>query len=226
MPLHLQPQPLRSDDYPDGLPNLSEKEQARVDSANASYKATADILLLLIGWNFSVSIENPAKSLFWKTSWIQKLLQRFHDGHDTFLDHCMHGGARDKASRFWSYNPRRPSENMLESLALKCDGSHTHTNLGSHLLWMVWSHFPQRKKRHIQPRCASGWHQSSYTGQGLETLRDPKIWWSKQQQILTQANDSCSPANPGPRPSCSRCRSLVILWQWPSPSIAMICIQS
>ena len=126
MPLHLQPQPLRSDDYPDGLPNLSEKEQARVDSANASYKATADILSLLIGWNVSVSIENPAKSLFWKTSWIQKLLQRFHDGHDTFLDHCLHGGARDKASRFWSYNPWRPSENMLESLALKCDGSHTH----------------------------------------------------------------------------------------------------
>ena len=124
MPLHLQPQPLRSDDYPDGLPNLSEKEQARVDSANASYKATAELLSLLLGWNISVSIENPANSLFWKTSWIQKLLQRFHDGHDTFLDHCMHGGARDKASRFWSYNPWRPSENMLESLALKCDGSH------------------------------------------------------------------------------------------------------
>ena len=126
MPLHLQPQPLRSDDYPDGLPNLSEKEQARVDSTNASYKATAELLSLLLGWNISVSIENPANSLFWKTSWIQKLLQRFHDGHDTFLDHCMHGGARDKASRFWSYNPWRPSENMLELLALKCDGSHTH----------------------------------------------------------------------------------------------------
>ena len=38
MPLHLQPQPLFSDDYPDGLPNLSEKEQARVDSANAYTK--------------------------------------------------------------------------------------------------------------------------------------------------------------------------------------------
>ena len=28
MPLHLQPQPPRSDDHPGGVPSLSEKEQA------------------------------------------------------------------------------------------------------------------------------------------------------------------------------------------------------
>lgn len=72
IPLHMQPQPLRSDDYPEGLPMLGEKEQRRVDSANASYKATADLLLLLVGWGVSVFIENLANSLFWKTSWIQK----------------------------------------------------------------------------------------------------------------------------------------------------------
>jgi hypothetical protein len=38
----------------------------------------------------------------------------------------MHGGARDKASKFWSYNPLRPAENMLESLGIRCDGNHTH----------------------------------------------------------------------------------------------------
>ena len=126
MPSHLQPQPLRSDDHPDGLPSLSEKDKARVDSANASYKATAELLAMLIQWNVSVSIENPSNSLFWKTSWIQKLLEMVPNGHDTFLDHCMHGGSRDKASRFWSYNPMRPNENMLQTLALKCDGSHIH----------------------------------------------------------------------------------------------------
>ena len=126
IPLHMQPQPLRSDDYPDGLPMLGEKEQRRVDSANASYKATADLLLLLVGWGVSVFIENLANSLFWKTSWIQKFLKQLPKGHDTILDHCMHGGARDKASRFWSYNPLRPEENMLASLALHCDGGHAH----------------------------------------------------------------------------------------------------
>ena len=126
VPFHLQPQPLRSDDFPDGLPGLSDKDQQRVDSANASYKAMAKLLQLLIGWNVSVSIENPANSLFWKTSWIEKLLQLFPRGHTTILDHCMHGGARDKASKFWAYNPLRPAENMLESLGIRCDGNHTH----------------------------------------------------------------------------------------------------
>ena len=126
VPFHLQPQPLRSDDFPDGLPGLSDKDQQRVDSANASYKAMAELLQLLIGWNVSVSIENPANSLFWKTSWIEKLLKLFPRGHTTILDHCMHGGARDKASKFWAYNPLRPAENMLESLGIRCDGNHTH----------------------------------------------------------------------------------------------------
>lgn len=66
--MHLQPQPLRSDDYPDGLPNLSDKDEVSVDSANASYKATADLLLPLIGLNISVSIEKSEKALFWKIS--------------------------------------------------------------------------------------------------------------------------------------------------------------
>jgi hypothetical protein len=122
----MQPQPLRSDDFPDGLQTLSERDQARVDSANASYKAMAELLEMLIGWDISVSIENPANSLFWKTSWIERLLKLFPKGHNTILDHCMHGGSRDKTSKFWSYNPLRPDENMLESLALRCDGNHSH----------------------------------------------------------------------------------------------------
>ena len=126
VPLHLQPRPLRSDELPDGLQDLTEREQSRVDSANASYEATVELILLLVGWGVSVSIENPANSLFWKTSWIAKLLQLLPGGHDTILDHCMHGGARDKTTRFWSYNPLRPEENMLSSLALRCDGNHTH----------------------------------------------------------------------------------------------------
>ena len=76
IPLHKQPQPLRSDDHPDGLPNLSDAERNRLDSANRSYEATASLLLRLIGWGVSVSIENPLNSLFWKTSWIENLLQQ------------------------------------------------------------------------------------------------------------------------------------------------------
>ena len=80
-------------------------------------------LAMLIGWSVSVSIEIPLNSLFWKTSWIEKLLRQVQGAHNTTLDHCMHGGARDKASRF---SRSTPNENMFASLALRCDGSHTH----------------------------------------------------------------------------------------------------
>ena len=38
-----EPPPLRSAEHPLGLPNLSPKHQARVDSANALYKLAVDI---------------------------------------------------------------------------------------------------------------------------------------------------------------------------------------
>ena len=38
----------------------------------------------------------------------------------------MHGGTRDKATKFWSFNPRVPSDNLFDPLGLLCDGNHTH----------------------------------------------------------------------------------------------------
>ena len=38
----------------------------------------------------------------------------------------MHGGTRDKKSKFWSYSPRKPDTNILESLGILCDGQHQH----------------------------------------------------------------------------------------------------
>eukprot|EP00435_Cladocopium_sp_Y103_P059935 s673_g21.t1 len=119
------PRPLRSESYPDGLQTLTERERLRVEEANASYAAMVQLILLLVSLNVAVSIENPLNSLFWLTSFVVKLLQQVR-GHFTVLQHCMHGGQRDKKSKFWSFNPRAPNENFLESLGLLCDGSHAH----------------------------------------------------------------------------------------------------
>ena len=125
VPLDQQPQPLRSQAYPDGLPGLSSTDQARVNKANAAYEATAKLIDVFIELGISVSIENPANSLFWETSWIKNMLNK-HSGHHTSFHHCMHGGTRDKLSTFWSLNPRLPNNNLLESLKLLCDKSHSH----------------------------------------------------------------------------------------------------
>ena len=44
----------------------------------------------------------------------------------TEKNNCMHGGTRDKKSKFWSYNPRQPHVNFLAWLGLMCDQSHQH----------------------------------------------------------------------------------------------------
>eukprot|EP00435_Cladocopium_sp_Y103_P019375 s340_g4.t1 len=119
------PRPLRGESYPDGLPNLSDQEQQRINEANASYSAMAQLIILLVNLGVAVSVENPLNSLFWLTSFIVKLMQQIQ-GHSTVLQHCMHGGKRDKKSKFWSFNPRNPDHNLLQSMGLLCDGSHTH----------------------------------------------------------------------------------------------------
>lgn len=55
------PKPLRSTEKPDGLDGLAEKDQARVDSANASYEVMVDLVLFLIGLGISVSINECGK---------------------------------------------------------------------------------------------------------------------------------------------------------------------
>ena len=194
VPMHMQPQPLRSDDFPDGLQSLSEKDQSRVDSANASYKAMADLLELLIGWDVSVSIENPANSLFWKTSWIERQLKFFPKGHNTLLDHCMHGGSREEVSKLWSYNPLRSNENMLESLALRCDGNHLHKS------WKPIVHngvvtYPTKEEPHILRLCAKDWHQIFFIGQNSETLKVRLTCLNKQSFMQTLANANFSQTN-------------------------------
>ena len=119
------PRPLRSESYPDGLQGLSEREEERVREANMSYEAMVELLLILIGFGIAVSVENPLNSLFWMTSFMVRLFNRY-PGHFTILQHCMHGGTRDKKSKFWSHNPRKPDENFLASLGLLCDQSHQH----------------------------------------------------------------------------------------------------
>ena len=86
-----QPQPLRSNEHPDGLPHLLEADQKRVCAANDSYSAMVKLILFLITFGIGVSIENPRNSILWLCSTMTKLFDQFW-GHDTFFDHCMQGG--------------------------------------------------------------------------------------------------------------------------------------
>ena len=120
------PQPLRSEAYLDGLPNLPPNQQERVDKANKCYAATAILVRHLIALGVSVSIENPKNSFFWLCTPIKGLLEDFGHLHFSYFDHCMHGGKRDKRTAWWSWNSRRPSNDLFSSLQLDCNKSHAH----------------------------------------------------------------------------------------------------
>ena len=74
------PQPLRSEDFPMGMPHIAGLDLYKVEQANLLYEATKRIAMLAISLNIRVSIENPTNSLFWKTDPIVELLQ-FHSGY-------------------------------------------------------------------------------------------------------------------------------------------------
>ena len=62
------PPPLRSDDFPDRLPNLSGLHQLRVTAANELYGFLASCVLATAKHNIIHVVENPRSSLFWRTS--------------------------------------------------------------------------------------------------------------------------------------------------------------
>eukprot|EP00435_Cladocopium_sp_Y103_P016771 s176_g4.t1 len=121
------PPVLRTDQFPDGLPNLRPDLQARVSSANALYNVTQQLCRLCISVGVFFSIENPEKSFFWQTHHMRLFLQdaeyfeaRFH--------HCLFGSSRRKFTLLVHNVP------TLKELECRCDNTHPHE---------PWGHTPQ-----------------------------------------------------------------------------------
>ena len=122
------PPPLRSDAHPNGLPHLSQRDRERVEEANASYRAMVNLASFVVTLGISFSIENPKNSLFWKCACVVQFLGSLPNFHVCEFQHCMHGGRRNKFTHWLSFNPRRPSVDMFQSLHLLCDNSHEHAS--------------------------------------------------------------------------------------------------
>ena len=120
------PKPLRSADYPLGLPSLTGLNKAKVQSANILYLLALEILVFLRGRDVVISIENPANSYLWPalvalaiqlSLEAAKLLNKlarvsFHA--------CCHGSTRRKNTAWLS------SPGVYSALNAVCDYSHDH----------------------------------------------------------------------------------------------------
>ena len=122
----VDPKPLRSYIFPDGLAGLSEDNEKRVHSANALYELTAKAILVLSQRGVAWSVENPQNSLLWKTSWFAQTEKVLGESkQEVVFQMCMHGGARPKKTKLWFGNIT-----SLSTLGLVCDGKHQHMPWG------------------------------------------------------------------------------------------------
>jgi len=123
-----EPQPLRSEQHPLGIPELPETlpaQVSRVAKANKLYMLCSEICQYLCHRCVPWTLENPWRSLFW---WIQPVVEltALDKVEDIIFAHCMHGGERDKYTRLRSY----PAP-AFRPLAATCDNKHTHKHWGA-----------------------------------------------------------------------------------------------
>ena len=114
------PPPLRSKEFPDGLPNLSEQNCCIVFLGNLFNERTCEACVAIVTLGGDFSIENPLGSLLWETPSMKQLLwcarACFVD-----LDQCAFGAPSQKPTRLLLSNQR-----MQKALCRSCPGGHVH----------------------------------------------------------------------------------------------------
>ena len=117
------PKPLRSNECPEGRPDLSETDKRRVGIANNLFQYACFLFLLASQMGILATMENPRNSYFWITCWVLQLMLQV-EVYVADFQVCMLGGSRDKWTRIIANFP------AVQSLNIKCDHSHTHLPWG------------------------------------------------------------------------------------------------
>ncbi len=117
------PPPLRSDDFPMGLPGLNPDERCRVQKANELYLHACLLFEACHARGILVTMENPSYSIFWLTDPFVALLNQVELSFTNF-QMCMLGGARPKWTRLAA------NFHGISEMDLPCDNSHKHLPWG------------------------------------------------------------------------------------------------
>ena len=118
-----QPQPLRNDAYPEGLPWLTGDDAERVRLANKVYEVCCRLILFCHCNNIRWSLEQPERSIFWLTKFWRMVLQHLTPIYVVFSA-CMYGGSRPKRTAIAT------DIKELQQLACDCTGNHKHLPWG------------------------------------------------------------------------------------------------
>ena len=114
------PPPLRSSEFPDGLPVLSDQNLCIVFMGNLFNERTCEACIAIVTVGGDFSIENPLGSLIWETPSMKQLIWNARAWW-VDLDQCAFGAPSRKPTRLILSNQR-----MQRSLHKTCPGNHVH----------------------------------------------------------------------------------------------------
>jgi len=118
------PRPLRTNDHPNGLPNLRFLDRLKISKANKLYHLTAKLVRWAVQEGCLFCVENPQFSLFWQTTFMQDVLTLMQF---TTFQACRYGSTRPKRTML-AFNAEE-----FATLNEMCDGetaSHKHDKWG------------------------------------------------------------------------------------------------
>ena len=117
------PKPLRTAEFPDGIPGLVGRDELRVSAANQLYAVCADVFRRCAQLGIACMVENPNNSLFWLTTFWTDLaedVQMFTQIHQA----CGYGSQRPKWTRMTATFPQ------VSTINKTCDQTHVHAPWG------------------------------------------------------------------------------------------------
>eukprot|EP00435_Cladocopium_sp_Y103_P066873 s464_g29.t1 len=209
-----EPPPLRSAEFPLGLPNLAPRHQRRVDSANALYKLATEVILWCFLHDVVVSVENPENSWLWAALVMlarehsQLAAQALNRLQVIYFHACCHGSSRRKNTG-WLSTP-----SVYEPLAATCQGDHDHEPWG--IKWQagawVFDTSTEAQYPHLLAQRATECLVQFFTAQGLPIQKPLRLHdtslaaqgkQSKQHRplvpeyhrVITRASNETAPDN-------------------------------
>ena len=175
------PRPLRSADFPLGLPHIdpASDDGLRLAAANRLYDLVFHVLLWCAEHDCVFTLENPTNSWFWSVLALKvrqhaspKVRRWFTDLHEIIFDACEHSGARPKSTKLLS------NRDAFGCLRARCSGRHVHEPWG--VSWRaggwVWStHLEAQYPLVLAARWAACFASACDVSPGLPEAPDPRL---------------------------------------------------
>ena len=167
--------PLRSAEFPNGLPSLRERDQQAVDRGNTTLRATAFLIEVFVKLEIPSACENPSTSFLWSADVMPQLLS-LPSCFSSTVDFCAFGARWRKRTRIVAWSCTKmpfSAEHRCKGRQTLCAFSHKpHIILSGvdPVSRVLWTHLAEPYPRRFAFVCAR-WIAAS-----AEVVKSSRQW--------------------------------------------------